>query len=98
MKKTLSALIVLTVLSCSIIGALSVLPHVHGKDFNHSQHETCPVHQFGLSHVHADVFHVDAAIGLFLFCFLIEAPKAFVFFTPRIFARLRAPPTAAFSV
>ena len=95
MKKTLSLVVVLSVLFFGVVGALSVIPHVHGKDFNHSQHETCPVYQFGVSNVHADVSHVAVIITLFLFCFLIEIHKSLTIALSRSFAHLRAPPVVS---
>ena len=95
MKKTLSLIVVLSVLFFGVVGALSVIPHVHGKDFNHSQHETCPIYQFGISNVHSDVFHVDIIVALFLFCFLIEIQKSSAVIFSRSFAHLRAPPVVS---
>ena len=95
MKKALSLVVILSVLFLGIVGALAVIPHVHGKDFNHSQHETCPVYQFGIGNVHADVFHVDVIVALFLFCFLIEIQKILPVFFSRSFAHLRAPPVVS---
>ena len=92
MKKSLALLAALSVFALGAVGALSVIPHVHGKDLNHSQHETCPVHQFGHGNVHADVSHVSILVAFFLLCFLIELHKSsFVDFS-RSFAYLRAPP------
>ena len=95
MKKTLSLLVVLSVLSFGAVGALSVVPHVHGKDFNHSQHETCPIYQFGVGNVHADAFFAGIVIALFLLCFLIQTQKSLVVFLSRSFACLRAPPAVS---
>ena len=95
MKKKLSLLLVLSVLFFGVVGALSVVPHVHSKDFNHSQHETCPVYQFGIGNVHADVSHVAAIIVLFIFCFLIEIQKSLPVFFSRSSAHSRAPPAVS---
>ena len=94
-KKALSLVVILSVLFFGVVGALSVIPHVHGKDFNHSQHETCPVYQFGVSNVHADVSHSVVIIVFFLFCFLIEIQKISAVVFSRSFARLRAPPVVS---
>ena len=95
MKKTLSLAIVLSVLFFGIVGALAVIPHVHGKDFNHSQHETCPVYQFGVSNVHADISCAAVIIALFLFCFLIEIKKSLPVFFSHSSAHSRAPPAVS---
>ena len=95
MKKILSVFVVSSVLFLGIIGALSVVPHVHGKDSNHSQHETCPVHQFGVSNVHVDIFHTSIVVALFLLCLLIEIQRSSVVVFSRSFAYLRAPPVVS---
>ena len=95
MRKALSVVVVSSVLFFGVVGALAVIPHVHGKDFNHSQHETCPVYQFGISNVHADVSHVSVIIALFLFCFLIKIQKRLPIFFSRSLAHPRAPPAVS---
>ena len=95
MKKKLSLLLVASILFFGVVGALAVVPHVHGKDFNHSQHETCPVYQFGIGHVHADVFHVAVVAAFFLFCFLVEIQKSSPVFFSRSLAHPRAPPVVS---
>ena len=95
MKKSLALLAVFSIFALGAVGALSAVPHVHGKDVNHSQHETCPVHQFGLGNVHADVSHISVLAALFLFCFLIELPKSSAVVFSRSFAHLRAPPVVS---
>ena len=92
MKKFLAALAIVAVMGFGIVGALAVIPHTHGKDFNHSQHQTCPVYQFGISNVHADVSHVDFIVALFIFCFLIEFQKSVPVFFTRSLTHPRAPP------
>ena len=96
-RKCLAALAIIGVLALGIVGALAVVPHAHDKDYNHSRHETCPVYQFGLSNVHADLFHVDVILALFLFGFLIETQKSLSIFFSRSFAYLRAPPVVSSS-
>ena len=92
MKKKLSLFIAASVFALGIVGALAVVPHVHGKDFNHSQHQTCPIYQFGIGNVHADVSHAAVIIALFIFCFLIEIRKVSHTFFSRSSAHSRAPP------
>ena len=95
MKKILSLVVVSSVLIFGLVGALSVIPHAHGKDLDHSQHQTCPVYQFGVSNVHGDVFHVATIVTIFLLCFLIEIQKSSTAFFSRSFAHLRAPPVVS---
>ena len=95
MRKKLSLFLVISVLFFGVVGALSVVPHVHGKDFNHSQHQACPVYQFGISNVHADVSYVVVIVALFLLCFLTELPKSSAVVFSRSFAHLRAPPVVS---
>ena len=92
MKKKLSLLLVTSILFFGVVGALAVIPHVHGKDFNHSHHETCPVYQFGIGNVHADVSQADVIVAFLLLCFLIEIQKSSAVVFLRSFAHLRAPP------
>jgi len=92
-KKTLAVLLVCFVVLLALLGALSVLPHAHGNDFDHSTHKSCPVYQFSL--------HDSAAI-LVTFCFivagffvgyLIPAQEFFLIQPSHRFASPRAPPT-----
>ena len=92
MKKFLAVLAVLAIACVSVTGALAVIPHAHGSDFDHSQHKTCPVHQVGLSGVQAAF--VQALIFFFTLaaCSLVFISKAFNehFFSSTLF--LRGPP------
>ena len=45
MKKLFIILLVIVFALTGVCAALSVLPHVHGHDFDHSKHSTCPVFQ-----------------------------------------------------
>jgi len=58
MRKFLALLTVVGVIVLTFVGALSVVPHAHGHDLDHSTHKSCPVYQF--------CFHgFDAWVGLF---------------------------------
>ena len=46
MKKLLSILTIIAVVSLGIMGALSAIPHTHGKDDDHATHNSCPICQF----------------------------------------------------
>lgn len=92
MKKFLAGLVICSVVVLGIIGALAVIPHVHGNDTDHSQHETCPIHQFNLIHTGATVATVFTLIFIFLAAYLEIVKKSFVYTSVHLFASLRAPP------
>lgn len=92
MKKILAGLVIGSVVVLGIIGALAVIPHVHGNDTGHSQHETCPVHQFNLIHTGATVTAIFALTFIFLAAYLEIVKKSFTYTAVRSFAFLRAPP------
>ncbi len=93
MKKLFSVFIIAGVVCLALIGALSVVPHVHGDDFNHSEHASCPIHQLGQHGFQAIITSFGAVIALsfvlYLFAF-IDLP-AITLFT-RFFS-VRAPPS-----
>jgi len=91
-KKALVVLAIFAVVCLGVVDALAVIPHTHGHDLNHSHHETCPVFQLSLCNVHADVFHLNVIITLFLLSYLIEFQKSLFVIFSRSFAYLRAPP------
>ncbi len=95
MKRFLAVLTVVFILLLGMVGALSVIPHSHGNDFDHSKHQTCPVYQFGLHAFGATVavFKITA-IFLILFYLLNVGDSFPVDFSYR-FNSLRAPPLAA---
>ncbi len=71
---------------------LSLIPHVHGNDFNHSSHPDCPLHQLSVS-ANADLVPVQIfdrvdfkseSVEQILFSFISQA-------TPQ-YENLRAPP------
>ena len=67
MKKKLFALILIAALVFTGgLAALSVLPHTHGKDFDHSKHSTCPVYQVSLTGFAATAV-VFAFFSIYLF-------------------------------
>jgi hypothetical protein len=92
MKKFLAGFVLCSVVVLGIIGALAVIPHVHGNDTDHSQHETCPVHQFNLIHTGATVAAVFVLTFIFLAACLEIVKKSFIYISVRSFALLRAPP------
>lgn len=95
MKKFLVCLSVLAIACVSITGALAIVPHGHGDDLDHSQHESCPVYQAGLQ---STVFIVAVwAFALFLHVAVRHESREpfFLFFTRLTPASLRAPPSIA---
>jgi len=95
MKKFLAVFAVSAVLLASGLAGLSVLPHSHGNDFDHSQHKSCAVYQFSLGHTDALASSATLIFTLFILLrlFLPEmriSTQCFFQFHP-----LRAPPTAS---
>ena len=92
MRKLLAVLSIVAVLFLGIVGALAVVPHTHGNDYNHSKHENCPVYQFGVQKVHA----TEAAAVVFSLVFVLQ----FILFQENhsflgihhLFSYLRGPP------
>ena len=93
MKKLLAVVSIVAVLFLGVVGALAVIPHTHGNDYNHSKHESCPVYQFGVQKIHA----TEASVVVFSLVFVLQ----FVLFQEtrsfsgvyRLFSYLRSPPT-----
>jgi len=92
MKKFFSVLTIVAVISLGVVGALAVVPHVHGKDLDHSKHETCPVYQFSLQNLNAAIASFISAAVLFLFFYFIHVRKSFSFAQHFSSVSLRAPP------
>ena len=86
MKKVLAVLLVCFVVMLALLGALSVFPHVHGNDFDHSAHKSCPVYQFSL--------HESGAIVV-MFCFFVV--PFFVGYLTRVKQRLSVQPSCPFA-
>lgn len=49
-KKILTCLLAACVVLTGGLAALSLVPHTHGNDLDHSRHESCPIHQLSLGH------------------------------------------------
>ncbi len=94
MKKFLAVLTVVFILFLGVVGALSVIPHAHGNDFDHSKHQNCPVYQFSLHAFGAvpTVFKITAIV-FFLF-YLLRAQDSFSTDFSHRFSFLRDPPIA----
>ena len=92
MKKALSVLTILAIICLGVLGALAVLPHAHGNDLNHSHHKDCPVYQFGLDNVHADIVTINAVIALFLFSYSLLFQKTLPIVVSGKISFLRGPP------
>jgi hypothetical protein len=92
MKKSLAIFVLFCVLLSGGIAALSLVPHVHGDDFDHSEHQTCPIHQVSVHHFDAAIFAVGIVMGLLILFYLLRSePTFFCRFSNR-FISLRAPP------
>ena len=95
LRKIFAPVLVAGVIFAAFLGALSVLPHAHGDDLDHSSHKSCPVYQKGSQ-------SSDAVLTVFQL-FLAAAASAFilfhasdpVFFRTHDYAYLRAPPAAS---
>ena len=94
-QKFVAALAVAAMVCVAGVGALSVVPHVHGGDLDHSKHSTCPVYQFSL-HSFQGVFEVFCLIAVFCFVRILAKPR-FIFqsFATDPIARLRSPPVSS---
>jgi hypothetical protein len=92
MKRTLSILAVVAVLFLGVVGALAVIPHAHGKDFDHSEHATCPIYQLSLQNFSAVFPDVLAAAAFFLFCYFVSFKKDGYFSSHSSVISSRAPP------
>ncbi|MBI4432326.1 MAG: hypothetical protein HY592_02445 [Candidatus Omnitrophica bacterium] len=94
MKKTILCLAVAAVLAAGVMGGLSLLPHTHGDDVDHSQHTTCPIHQFGLQGFQAEAVDFQAAPLFFIVAFLFLMGMLSFRSVSHFFHSLRAPPLA----
>ena len=75
MKKRLAILLLLSILSMGMAGALSVVPHVHGEDWNHSENTACPIYQAGIQGLDAVVTVFFSALVLWVVVFLLFFTK-----------------------
>ncbi len=91
------AVVLFTALFVSLTGtsALGIIPHVHGDDFDHSKHASCPIYQVSLHPIQVALqAGVVIAAAFFLF---------YIFFTQSLFphtdlfltTRPRSPPTSS---
>lgn len=92
MKKLFGSLVIISVFSLGLVGALAAVPHSHGSDLDHSSHQSCPVHQAGLVKFHSEGSFGPVWIALLFsgFIFILRETKRNVL--TRSFALLRAPP------
>ena len=92
MKKSLALLVLLSFFSMGMVGALSVVPHVHGDDFTHSKHASCPIHQIGAHGIQAVINGFASTLAFsFVFYLFVFANQPIVPFLVRLFS-VRAPP------
>ena len=65
MKKSFLIFLIVVFALAGVASALTIVPHVHGNDFNHSKHHECPVYQAGKICLMAQLF-IFAALFVFL--------------------------------
>ena len=70
MKRSLAVFTVLAVVCLSIMGALSAIPHTHGKDHDRATHDSCPICQFSIQGFSATAitFSELVILSFVLFC------------------------------
>ena len=70
MRRALCVLTMAAVVCLSIMGAISGIPHTHGKDADHSKHDSCPLCQFSIQGFSATAvtFSEVAVLSFILFC------------------------------
>jgi hypothetical protein len=92
-KKIFACLLAVCVVFAGGVAALSVVPHAHGADLDHSQHANCPVHQFSLSHAcQASAAPVFVWTVLFVLLWLVSTETGFFSNHRRLTVSSRAPP------
>ena len=65
-KKLFSLFLIVALVFTGGMAALSVLPHAHGGDLDHSKHSTCPVHQISqIGFAAAAIVFVSFFVSLF---------------------------------
>ena len=95
MKRALLLLIVLGLAMAGIECALSLVPHTHGGDVDHSKHTACPIHQAAQQDI-----QLETSVPVFPFD---PAPDALIAEPPLVFPALlidrgfpsRGPPARA---
>lgn len=92
-KKAFVILVIGCVVCLALIGALSVVPHTHGNDFNHSTHQSCPIYQFSIHPLQVALQASGVVIATFFFLSYIGFAE-FLFHHTNLFltTRLRSPP------
>lgn len=75
LKRFLACLAIAAVLTVGVLCGLSLLPHTHGDDLDHSQNPHCPVHLVAGGHVDAvAVSPISLVITLVFFCLVLHQP------------------------
>jgi hypothetical protein len=93
MKKSPALFILFAVLFMGMVEALSLIPHTHGDDFNHSKHSACPIYQAGLHGLEAVTDSLCSAVlfSLVFFLLFFGNRPTLTFLIPVV--SVRAPPT-----
>ena len=92
MKKFFYSLAIVPVFTLCLLSALTVVPHVHGNDTDHSRHESCPIHQVSMAHNDAAIAAAVSLIFCVLILWLVSAHPQCSGSFETLFASLRAPP------
>lgn len=48
MRRALCVITIAAIICLGIMGAVSIIPHTHGKDSDQSKHSSCPICQFNI--------------------------------------------------
>ena len=92
MKKSLAFLAILSVLVLGAVSALSVVPHAHGNDLDHSKHSSCPIYQISIHGFNAVINLFKAIVVLSVISFICFGKKYAPPAVCRQFVLSRAPP------
>ena len=68
------------------------MPHSHGKDVGHTNHESCPIYQASLHPLHLILVPLDVLSALFLVGFLIGKENSSACSLYPFFVSARDPP------
>lgn len=91
-KKILVCILAAFVLLGGGVAALSVVPHAHGDDLDHSQHKSCAVHLYGIGHVQAASSEAPILIFSLLLLWLVSTETGLFSDHRFLSASSRAPP------
>ena len=70
-RRALCVLTIAAVVSLGIMGAISVIPHAHGKDRDNTAHGSCPICQFTAQGLSAATVAFNEVIAIFFALFFL---------------------------